>query len=122
MQTIKRILDQLGIDSVDEMEINERHTVDGGAGFMDLTIEKVGECRLLVAHYYEQNRDIMADPEIRFRVEDSEWIPYEYRHDPYTHQLDYDGEVDVRSFITQWNKNLENQGFVKRAEAGLTDA
>ena len=34
--------------------------------FMPVVVEQVGENQLSIAHYYEQNGDLMADPEIVF--------------------------------------------------------
>jgi hypothetical protein len=40
------------------------------SGFMAVVIEWVGDCKLgdvySIAHYYEQNGDLMADPEMTF--------------------------------------------------------
>lgn len=40
------------------------------SGFMPVVVEWVGDCKLgdvfSIAHYYEQNNDLMADPEMTF--------------------------------------------------------
>jgi hypothetical protein len=42
---------------------------------MPLVIEKIAPGRISVAHYYTQMGDLMADPDIVFKVENSEWVP-----------------------------------------------
>ena len=41
-------------------------TFEAGAGFMPLTIEQVGDNFIAISHYYEQNGDAMADPDMEF--------------------------------------------------------
>ena len=54
--------------------------------FMDVTVENIGKCNLgplfSIAHYYEQNGDLMRDPEMCFiKGADGEYYPYYYRID-----------------------------------------
>ena len=38
-------------------------------GFMDLNIEIIDENRLAIAHNFELNGDLMADPDVEFTVD-----------------------------------------------------
>jgi len=40
-----------------------------GSAIMPVVVEKIGLGRYSIAHYYEQNGDLMADPEVCF------WVP-----------------------------------------------
>jgi hypothetical protein len=114
MQTVLDILDELGIESVDEMKVNESHTISQEV-FMDLTIEKVAEDRLSVMHSFTQNKDLMRDPEIVFDVAGNEWTPVVYQQSPNLYREDEDGLPDVGAFADTWDTTLRKQGFVEAA-------
>jgi hypothetical protein len=104
------------------MELNDQIEVDGGEAFMDLTIEKVYEDRLSVAHYYNQRGDLMSDPEIVFDVSsDKEWVPVRFTNSPYIHDHDEDGLDKHDAFINQLDENLKKHGFVDRAKTQFTE-
>ncbi|MCI0380540.1 MAG: hypothetical protein L0215_23380 [Gemmataceae bacterium] len=111
---------------------------------MRLVIEYVGEgprgmpC-ISVAHYYELNGDLMRDPEIVFEVNPDEdplswktgnWGPVSYRQDNmglFQETVFEDkGRVmvrpklvlDLKAFAREWDKNIEQQGFLKVAQGG----
>lgn len=116
MQTIKQILQIYGIESVDEMTHDDYIKLEMD-GQMPLCIEKVGDNRISVAHYYEQNHDLMRDPEIVFEVLDNGvWMPVEYIQDPFKYERDDNGIVEALSFaVNTWDKNLREQGYVEAA-------
>src|ERR671932_1673512 len=68
-------------------QLAAKHTVDlkrTGAylrlempGFDRLSIENIGRHRISVAHYFEQNGDLVADPEIVFYTCELGWYPVE---------------------------------------------
>lgn len=111
MESVKEILNDYGVDSVEEMDLNESYTAESDH-YMDLTIEKIGENRLSVAHYKEQRRDLMRDPEIVFEVDGDDWTPVRYVQDPFMDQYDPDGIPEAEEFAQQWDENLRKQGFV----------
>jgi len=41
--------------------------LDSGGGFMPVVIERIGADTYSIAHYGQQNGDLMADPEMTFR-------------------------------------------------------
>lgn len=102
--------------------------------FMPLVIEVLeergpdGHLVVSVAHYGEQNRDAMRDPEMLFQVigEGAELVikPYYYRHDyvgveEWSRYHDDHGrliakprlEREQESFAAIWALSLDNQGF-----------
>ena len=114
METVQEILTRFGIQSIEQMGINESYTVEV-PGFNDLTIEKVSHQQISVAHHYVQRCDLMCDPEIVFRVENGDWIPIEFTQHPRVYQRDEDG-LQLNGFIKRWDRNLRQQGFVEAAE------
>jgi hypothetical protein len=121
------------------------------SGFMRLCIEYVGtgprDMPLVsVAHYYEQQGDLMADPDLVFEVnpdddgplswKTGEWGPVAFtQHSTGTYQEAVslqDGKVmlasrlitSLKSFARTWDRNLKSQGYVatferqRRAEVG----
>ena len=108
MEAVREILEAEGT-SVEEMEINESYSYDGGEAFNDLAIEKVYDDVLSVEQHYTQRMDRMSDPEVRFDVSDPEdWTPIEYRQDPGIYRRDEDG-LEMDDFLRTWDKNLQNQ-------------
>lgn len=114
MDTVQEILAQFGIQSIDQMDINESYTVEV-SGYDDLTIEKVGEKEVSVAHHYVQRCDLMCDPEVVFRVENGDWIPIEYTEHPRIYQRDENG-LQLNGFLKRWDRNLRQQGFLKAVQ------
>ncbi len=53
-----------------------RRKIDNRKGtYMPVVIEKVGPRRYSVAHYYEQNGDLVPDPDLEFVKNDGKWYP-----------------------------------------------
>lgn len=115
MDTIIDILEILGYDDPTDVPINENITLER-TGYMDLTIERVRETKISVAHYHTQRGDLMRDPEIVFDFAGDEWTPVQYTQDPRIYQYNEDGLEDIDNFATRWNQNLKNQGFVTAAK------
>lgn len=91
-------------------------------GFMDLSIDVLSDGRIAMAHNYEQNGDLMADPdmEIRIDVDNKLAEALTYQQDSLgIYQVVYPepGFVNMRvkrelnSFLNQWLGNLKMQGF-----------
>ena len=113
MQTVTAIINAHGkhpdtLETGDHLKIEVR-------GFEPLVIEKVGANLLSVAHYYTQMGDLMADPDIVFRIEDDgTWTPIEYtNHGLGVYRHDESGLNDIHGFIKTWDRNLEQQGFLQ---------
>ena len=101
-------------------------------GFDRLVIENIGCQRISVAHYYEQNGDLVADPDVVFFTGYGAWAPIEitqvmavYRR--YAElddagqtivRFDVRGQADLAAFTEEWAQNLLDQGWLKRGSVG----
>lgn len=101
------------------------------AGFMDLHLDVLSrtdkELRIALAHNYTQNGDTVADPDMEIRVylipgwEKAEALTYQDQR-TYNEVYPNPGQVNLRvkkslnDFLTQWLKNLKNQGHKLEAE------
>ncbi|WP_416387247.1 DUF6908 domain-containing protein [Dorea formicigenerans] len=102
-------------------------TFEAGAGFMPLTIEQIGDNYIAISHYYEQNGDAMADPDMEFAYDNDRKTlqarTYQqdalqrydevYGNDGYNEQL----EEELNLFAHQWFQIIEQQGYVPVQEA-----
>jgi hypothetical protein len=67
------ILDKLTTGLDDE---HPHRKIDNAPGaFMAAVIEKIAPERFSVAHYFEQNGDLVADPDLEFVRQDGGWFP-----------------------------------------------
>jgi len=120
----KKVMDQL----TQGLEAPGAHRkIDNSPGFMAVHIENVGSCELgpmfSVAHYYEQNGDLMKDPDMVFiRSQDGDYYPIEFQQDNlalYQCAVEFDqGEIrrvnnklqnDLANFANSWMKNIREQ-------------
>ncbi len=93
-------------------------------GYQRLVIERHGEL-ISVAHYFEQNGDLVPDPEVELRY--PSWTPTAitqaigYRREKF---IERDGKtfVDTRfdrevcSFLVMWARNIQAQGWSQRGQ------
>jgi hypothetical protein len=82
-----------------------------------------------VAHYYEQNGDLMSDPDCTFEIDCERWLPVSYQQDGvglYQEAVTWEGgqaridghrERELRAFAARWDANLLEQGFLAAARA-----
>jgi uncharacterized protein DUF6908 len=130
MKTIETIIELRG--GLDHLKTHPITLVN--PGFMDLCIEYVGTgprgCPLIsVAMYYEQNGDLMRDPDLvlEFFPPTKKWMPVSFRNDGLG--IDQvavwrDGDAlvqkgglvaDLEAFAEQWSIDLKVQGFLTEA-------
>jgi len=119
LEAVQEILQEEGT-SVEEMEVNESYSYDGGEAFYDLAIEKVRDDVISVEQHYTQRMDRMSAPEVRFDISDPEdWEIVEYTDHSSYEQTEY-GKMQIhrteeeigeaeREFVEQWDDNLQNQ-------------
>ncbi len=102
--------------------------------YMRLSIHGLPDDRIALAHYSEQNDELMADPEMTVHLihEMRVAVPESYRND-FVGVMEYTkpkpGFVNVQaqngqsSFLRRWLINLKQQGFLKgtRTEKNLAD-
>lgn len=112
-ERIYQKLESLGVLKVKE------HARLKSSGFMDLVIERLGDSRYSLSHYYEQNGDLVPDPDMEIRV-----FPDMRMAEALTYQDSFgfrcvhdDGKIDaaakkeLNAFLEQWLTNLIEQGF-----------
>lgn len=107
-------------------------TFEAGAGFMPVTIEQVGDNFIAISHYYEQNGDAMADPDMEFAYDNDRKTlqarTYQqdalqrydevYGDDGYNEEL----EEELNLFAHEWFQTIEKQGYVPVQEAAELEA
>lgn len=99
--------------------------------FMRLVIEYIGlgpkgHPAISVAHYFEQNGDLMCDPEMVFQVTEKGWEPVSFQQDSLGVYKEAISDEFVRtrlveelaSFASMWDRNIEAQGFLDACGRG----
>ena len=120
MKTIQVILEKQGNPSYCKIE---------NGPFMPLVIERIGtgpngHPAISVAHYYEQNGDLLTDPEMCFEEWDGKLWPYYFKACTGFEQSVYFTHAgakmvratikrELEQFANIWNRNIREQGFVK---------
>lgn len=88
-----------------------------GVGMMPLVIEQLHPEMVSVAHYYRQNGDTIADPDVVFVVQADGWAPAEIQQ-PYSGYANYikdpAGQRRLVEFAELWARNIEAQGWLER--------
>ena len=93
-------------------------------GYDRLVIERQGKT-VIVGHYFEQNSDLMADPEIELHF--PTWVPTAItqilggRRSKFVERgsqtfVDTRFHDEVTSFLSTWAENIKGQGWVERAK------
>ena len=96
-------------------------------GYQRLVIERHGEL-ISVAHYFEQNGDLVPDPEVELHY--PTWTPTAitqaigYRREKF---IERDGKTfvdtrfhrEVSSFLAMWARNIQAQGWAEHASVTL---
>ena len=124
MKTVARIIERFG--GLERLRDNPIRLEN--PPYMRLVIEHIGTGprglpAISVAHYYEQNGDLMRDPEMVFEVSPDGWEPVSYRQDNlgvYQEAVVVDnGQTilrprlirELKAFARQWDRNLAQQGW-----------
>jgi hypothetical protein len=143
METLNQNSNRIFCALIDKMQ-DKQHLKIVNEPFMPLTIERIGEAYggeaklYSLCHYYEQNGDLMQDPEMCFIVADNrekETVMWDQvRITPYLYQqanlgiyqasiifennelatIYHDLQAEHTQFANQWLTNIEQQGFLKR--------
>ena len=103
------------------------------SGYMPLTIQRIAEDEIAIAHFYELNGDLMYDPEMTFRIDAEKGTlePLTYRQDggfPLFQQVYPEPgkwiprlRNDLNAFAEQWLKNIEQQNRVRYRAIAVRD-
>ena len=113
---------------------------NGGKGIMAVCVELVSVAgqpeRYSVSHYWEQNGDLMADPEMEFHVHGGRYYPVTFNQAPQFYQKaveewDAAGEPvryrrriqrEMAEFAGRWMLNIKEQQFSGRGEHAYVPA
>ncbi|MCL2301564.1 MAG: SNF2-related protein [Firmicutes bacterium] len=93
-----------------------------GMGMMPLSIDLLSRDGLSAAHYYEQNGDLMADPDMTFvfdreagtlaaRTFQQDGLGVYQRVEGSNGGINHALERQLNSFAAQWFRNIRNQGY-----------
>ena len=107
---------------------NDGHFKYTSEGYEDFVVENLGygdtwgNPIYSITHYYEQNGDLMSDPDMMISVNDRlGWVmPLSFQNDGmglYQQVFTADGRYnphlmhDLDNFLAHWTKNIIDQGF-----------
>ena len=93
-------------------------------GYQRLVIERHDE-QISVAHYFEQNGDLVADPDVELHY--PSWVPTAITQAFFGYRskfIERDGQTlvdtrfdrEVSSFLTLWARNIKMQGWAERGQ------
>ena len=96
--------------------------INNAPGFMAVCVEKIGPGFLSVTHYFEQNGDLVPDPDMEFwKGPDGRWRPVcitQMLGSTTALRFDQEGQVarynphalaDLCAFTAHWMKNISKQ-------------
>lgn len=106
----------------DGLEIGDARKVGSRSAFMDSHVDRLTEDLFSVAHYYEQNGDSVADPDMEFwRGADAKLYPVAIQQ-PYSYAravefgdkdqptgVNHARQREMAVFAGQWMKNIRDQ-------------
>jgi hypothetical protein len=104
------------------LDIGEGRKVDNTEGaFMAVSVNRLSENVFAVSHYFEQNGDLVPDPDMTFfRAHTGAWVPASYQ-DQFRYQealIFEDGQISkfsprllsqLSSFANMWMNNIRDQ-------------
>lgn len=125
---ISKIAHEVGIDlTVCRPTIGAHVKVENGP-YMPLCIEVIDQSLVSVAHYYEQNGDLVPDPDMVFYTGyglENGWVPVSIQQNMGTYTVATElenGQVasfyprrqaDLASFANMWARNIKAQRFLE---------
>lgn len=86
-------------------------------GYMDLVLEDIGFGKISMTHYYEQMRDLMADPDITFYVDKNNkyLIGDSFQQDNLSYYEEANGNPmiinEFNDFACSWLKNIKEARY-----------
>lgn len=117
---------------VSDLDVGGERKIDnGGPGIMAVHVLRRSETVYSIAHFYRQNGDMMADPEIDFwRGKDGKFYPATYRQDGIglmQYLIEFENgepkgyraqqQRSCATFVTTWMRNIKEQQGIKPAPA-----
>lgn len=81
---------------------NPHRRIDNAPGaFMAVVVERIGPERWSIAHYYEQNGDLVPDPDLEMVRQDGDWFPVAITH---WGRYRCTAETNEHGRIVSWNR------------------
>lgn len=90
--------------------------------YMPVHVDRLSQATYSIAHYFEQNGDLVCDPDGVFLKTEAGWLPVTLQQNTghYTIALELDGNdkptgwrprqyKDLASFAAMWLRNIRNQ-------------
>lgn len=127
--TMQKFIEKLATKHNLDLTVVGSHLKLENEPYEPLCIETIGKHLVSVAHYYEQNGDLVPDPDIVFFTGYGPWVPIsmqQWSGLTTTSWLAEDGEeiekflprkqMDIASFCRIWARNLKEQGFLNAKE------
>jgi hypothetical protein len=83
-------------------------------GYQPLIVEYTTTGRIIVAHTFMQNGDVVPDPDMEFAVSAAGWAPVAIQHSTGAFHRTPSGpaQADLANFAELWARNLEAQGWL----------
>ncbi len=85
--------------------------------FLPLSIEKLYENRIVLAHYFEMNGDLVPDPDMEVEIDEknekAKALTFQnmYIYQSVEDNPDQKLQTDLNLFLLEWLKNIENQKY-----------
>ncbi len=134
---LQRVIEELcACHQVDLGEASAHLRLENGP-YEPLVIERIGHQQVSIAHYFFQNGDAIADPDVVVFTGYAEWVPLSIQQPVVclagrelggyrtVAELADDGsgiarfypraQADVAGFCAMWARNLRAQGWLERA-------
>ena len=115
----------------------DRAKFDRGTGFMPVCVECLQQTNIgplfSIAHYFEQNGDLVPDPDVVFVRAADGWAPVSFQnliayrtavtfHEDGTVEVDAPEQRDLVQFCEQWMRNIAVQQGLPTRKARMGDA
>ncbi len=123
-QAAARVLDALTAG----LAIGGARKVDNGGGYMAVHVDRLSAATYSIAHYFQQNGDMVCDPDGVFLKTDVGWLPVTLQLSTghYTVAIELDGNdkptgwrprqyKEISGFAAMWLRNVnQQQGGIDR--------
>lgn len=110
------------------LKVGEARKIDTTNGaYQAVHVDRLSENRFAIAHYFESNGDLVADPDGEYlRLAPGHWLPVALQLSTghYSRALELDGDKvvsyfphtvrELASFATMWMRNIKNQQHLSR--------
>ena len=130
-QAAARVLDALTAG----LAIGGARKVDNGGGYMAVHVDRLSAATYSIAHYFEQNGDLVSDPDSVLLKTEAGWLPVTLQLSTghYTVAIELDGNdkptgwrprqyKELASFAVMWLRNIsQQQGGVDRIRQSTID-